>query len=283
MALNLSLLGQEWEAGTASWTSTDALLYALGVGAGRDNPADELAYTTENSIGVEQVVLPTFLVTRSGDGAQPALGDYGSDRVLHGAQSLVVHEPIPVAGTVDVRSRVEAFLDKGRDAVIEMASDLVDPGTGRIIATTGTTVFVRGEGGFGGPRGATSAVEVPDRRPDTLVTSATGVDQALLYRLSGDRNPLHSDPVFAQKAGFDQPILHGLCTYGITARLLVGAVFNGDVERFGTFKARFVSPVLPGETLTVAAWQVEDGVVFNVRVGDRLVLDRGVIKERAHA
>jgi len=284
VTLNLDLVGTEWSAGTATWCSRDALIYALSVGAGQLDPADELAYTTENTIGVTQAVLPTFLVTRRGDG-HPSLrlGDISGEQILHGSQGLTVHRPISADGAASVVTRVDRMLDKGRDAVIEMSSELTDVASGEPLAQTRTALFIRGAGGFGGPRGERSSVTLPKREPEFRFSAPTRTDQALLYRLSGDRNPLHSDPQFAARAGFARPILHGLCSYGIVARLLVNGVFDGDTSRFGQYEARFASPVLPGETLDVAAWMDGDDVKFVACVGDRVVLDRGVLVERGNA
>jgi acyl dehydratase len=175
-----------------------------------------------------------------------------------------------------VTTVVDGIYDLGSGALAVVRTTLVDHGTDRVLAECTSGLFVRGEGGFGGPRPAGAAWAAPDR-PAELTTSATvRHDQALLYRLSGDVNPLHSDPAFAAAAGFDRPILHGLCTYGITARLLINALAGGDADRLTSIAARFTKPVLPGDTLTVQAWRVEDAVLFQTRDGaGDVVLDRG--------
>ncbi|MHC5794844.1 MaoC/PaaZ C-terminal domain-containing protein [Lacisediminihabitans sp. FW035] len=280
MSLNLDLLGTEWDAGTHAWSSKDALLYALGVGAGADDPGQELQFTTENSAGIDQLVLPTFAVTLSGGGG-PRLGDFGMEQVLHAEQSVELYGPLPVAGMVSTRGRVIGYYDKGRDALIEVENVLTDQATGAPLARLVMNIFVRGEGGFSGDPGPRSSWVKPDERePDVTLRARTRTDQALLYRLSGDRNPLHSDPSFAARAGFDRPILHGLCSYGMTGRLLLAELFDNDVSRFGSFSARFASIVHPGDELVVQVWKDDDGASFIVTVGETVVLNNGRLTER---
>ena len=151
---------------------------------------------------------------------------------------------------------------------------------GSPVYTTGSSVFIRGEGGWGGDRGPSGPQNVPpEREPDHTVTYVTSPDQALLYRLNGDRNPLHSDPSFAAMGGFDRPILHGLCTYGFTGRALLHALCGGESANFQHIAGRFASPVIPGEALTVRAWVTGDGeAVFTTSVGDRIVIDQGLLR-----
>lgn len=280
MTLNLDAVGTETDGGYAEWSSTDAILYALGVGAGAADPQRELAYTTENSAGIAQRVLPTFAVVLGGEPAG-SLGDFSMTQVLHAEQSVTLHGELPPAGRLRRTNRVIEMLDKGRDALVTFGSTFADPETGAPVAETTSTIFVRGEGGFGGPRGESAAWAAPTREPDTVVTFPTRRDQALLYRLSGDRNPLHSDPTFAAKAGFDTPILHGLCGYGFTGRALLQLV-GDDPARFGSMSARFAAPVLPGAELEIRTWRTDAGVhSFEVLVDERPVLTRGVFTERA--
>lgn len=277
MTLNLAAAGTEWDAGERSWTSTDAILYALGVGAGAEDPLDELEFTTENSHDVDQKVLPTFAVMLGGGGiGQPDLGDFDLAQLLHAEQSVTLHRELPPAATARTTGRLAGFYDKGNDALIELQSTSVDAATGEPLAEARTTLFVRGEGGFGGERGSSEPWRTPARPADHVVTYRTRTDQALLYRLSGDRNPLHSDPWLAGMVGFDRPILHGLCTYGFTGRALLHAVCDSKPVSFGSMSARFSAPVLPGQSLDVHIWAYGDVFVFQTRVGDVTVLDRGV-------
>jgi acyl dehydratase len=275
VALDLTAVGREGQPRERSWTSTDALLYALGVGAGQGDPTRDLAFTTENTSGVPQAVLPTFGVLL----AQASAGDIGEfDRAMlvHAEQAVELHGPLPVSGTVRTTARVAGIHDKGSGALVVTESTAVDAATGRPVVTSRSSVFIRGEGGFGGERGPDDPWRRPDREPDHRATYATRPEQALLYRLSGDRNPLHSDPAFAARAGFSRPILHGLCTYGITGRALLEHVAGSDVTRFSAMSARFSAPVEPGDDLTVAIWVESDGVLFQTARGDgTVVVDRG--------
>ena len=282
MTLNLAAAGTEWDAGERSWTSTDAILYALGVGAGAQDPLGELEFTTENSHGIDQKVLPTFAVMLGGSGAgQPALGDFTLAQVLHAEQSVTLHGALPPSATSRTTGRLAGFYDKGDDALIVLQSTSVDSATGEPLAESRTTMFVRGEGGFGGDRGSSGPWGRPTRPADHVVSYPTRTDQALLYRLSGDRNPLHSDPWLAEKAGFDRPILHGLCTYGFTGRALLHAVCDSNPAAFAGMSARFSAPVLPGQTLDVHIWDDGEAFLFQTRVGDVTVLDRGTFTKRS--
>jgi acyl dehydratase len=281
VTLNLAASGTDWDSAERTWTPADAILYALGVGAGAADPFRELGFTTENSHGVPQQVLPTFAVIAGGAGGGPELGDFDPARLLHAEQSVTVHGALPTSATVRSRGRLAGFYDKGADALIVLESETTDVSTGQLIAESRTSLFVRGEGGFGGPRGKSDPWRAPDRPADHLVTYPTREDQALLYRLSGDRNPLHSDPWLAARAGFDRPILHGLCTYGFTGRALLHAACGSDPARFHSMTARFSAPVRPGEVLDVHIWDEGDTYLFRTMVGDTVVLDRGVFLTKA--
>jgi acyl dehydratase len=282
MSLSLDAEGQEWDADEHVWTPADALLYALAVGAGADPLMDELAFTTENSHGVAQRVLPTFGVLIGGQRATVKLGDFDPARVLHAEQEITLHGALPSSGAVRNQGRLVGFYDKGEDAVIALESVSRDIHTGRVVAQGRSSLFVRGEGGFGGPRGKSEAWAVPDRQAEHTMSLQTVPTQALLYRLTGDTNPLHSDPWVAARAGFPQPILHGQCTYGFTGRALLQQLCDGDPARFGSMRARFSAPVFPGERLDVQIWRVGDGEYrFRTRVGDRVVLDRGTFSTTA--
>jgi acyl dehydratase len=282
VALDRTAVGREGAPRERTWTSTDALLYALGVGAGLGDPLQELAFTTENSAGVEQAVLPTFGVLLAQAPATD-LGSFDRAMLVHAEQAVRLHRVLPVSGTVRATARCVAIEDKGSGALVTTESSAVDE-AGQPLVTSRSSVFIRGEGGFGGSRGPGDRWQRPDREPDAAMTLPTRPEQALLYRLSGDRNPLHSDPAFAARAGFDRPILHGLCTYGITGRALLACAMDGDVRRFRAMSGRFSAPVLPGDELTVRMWAgptggAEDGgreVLFQTLRGDgTVVLDRG--------
>ena len=257
-----------------SWNSKDALLYAVALGAG----TNDVAYTTENTKGLEQRVLPTFPVLLGGGagGAMAKAGTFNFAMLVHASQSVVLHKPIPVEGTVRTSGTLVGVYDKGSGAVLETEIEGVDAATGEPLFTCGSAVFIRGEGGFGGERGPSVDTSVPERAPDHEVVFQTSPDQALLYRLCGDRNPLHSDPAFAALGGFDRPILHGLCTYGFTGRALLRELCDNDDARFKSISARFSSPVLPGEALTVQMWRTGDGAAtFHTKAGDRVVINAG--------
>jgi len=255
--MNLDSVGAVSQPSRSSWTSKDALLYAVGVGAG----TDELAFTTENSKGVTQQVLPTYAVMAgAGAPAMAAAGDIDFTQLLHGEQAFTLHGPIPVEGTVSTTSRIAGIYDKGKGGVIVTESTSVDAATGEPRFSTRSSVFIRGAGNFGGERGPSGPRNVPpERAPDVSISYVTSPDQALVYRLSGDRNPLHSDPEFAKLAGFDKPILHGLCTYGFTGRALLHGLCDGDPARFTSMEARFSASVYPGDELTISMWRIADG------------------------
>ena len=279
MPINPDAVGTTSEAVERSWTSDDCLLYALGVGAGSLDAADfELEYTTENSTGVVQKALPTFAAVVGGGGpARTSLGTFDPAMLVHGEQSVELARPLPVDGAVRTTSTVVGVYDKGSGALVVTRSTSLDVLDGEPRFSTTTSLFIRGEGGFGGERGPSSGTSaVPDTAPDEVVTYSTRPDQALLYRLSGDRNPLHSDPTFAKGAGFDRPILHGLCTYGFTGRALLHTVCGSDSDRFRSMHGRFSRPTLPGDTLTVSMWV--DGTTVRFRTANQrgeMVIDGG--------
>jgi acyl dehydratase len=282
MALDHSLVGEPGEPHERSWTSKDALLYAVGVGAGLGDPLRELQFTTENTSGVIQQVLPTFAVLISQAAVRRNLGDFDRALLVHAEQSFELHRPLPVAGTVRTVSTVTGIYDKGSGALITVENQAVDAATGEPMVTARSGTFIRGEGGFGGERGSSEPWERPERPPDHEVTLQTRQEQALIYRLSGDRNPLHADPAFAARGGFSRPILHGLCTYGVAGRVLVAELGGGDASKIKAVGARFTSPVFPGETLTTSVWRTEPGhAVFRTEAAGadgsnaRLVLEDG--------
>ncbi len=280
MPINPDAVGSKSDPARRSWTSKDAILYALGVGAGAVDPLDELAFTTENTNGVEQRVLPTMAVVlgAGGGGAFASIGSFNPAMLVHGEEAIELHGPIPVEGEVETVGEVTGIYDKGKGALVELRSVSTDTATGRPLFTVTMSAFIRGEGGWGGDRGPSGPKNPPpERAPDHEQAYVTRSDQALLYRLSGDRNPLHSDPSFAAMGGFDRPILHGLCTYGFTGRALLHRMCGGDPARFRSMEGRFSSPVLPGERLTVRMWDTGAGEALFQTTGDdgRIVLDGG--------
>ena len=285
MSLDQSLVGEPGPGHERSWTSKDALLYAIGVGAGLDNPLRELEFSTENSAGIDQKVLPTFGVLLAQAGAARSIGDFDRAMLVHAEQYVELHRPLPVSGTVRTSSTVTGMYDKGSGALVESESIAVDAATGEPMITTRSGTFIRGEGGFGGSRGTAEPWQQPDRAPDHKVVEPTRPEQALLYRLSGDRNPLHADPKFAARGGFKRPILHGLCTYGFTGRALLHVLCGSDPARFVSMAGRFSAPVLPGETLVIMVWTGDDGTaVFQTTKEDgTVVIDRGRVRYRTAA
>jgi acyl dehydratase len=253
-------IGAELPGRDLSWTTTDVLLYHLALGA----RADEMSYVYERDLRV----LPTFAVVASTlrDTEPPALDMPGVDvslaNVLHGREELVIHQPLPVAGDAKSRSRIADVYDKGSAAIVVLE-------IGTPYYTIRRSVFVRGEGGFGGDRGPKTTVAVPERAPDAEVLCHTWPEQPMLYRLLGDRNPLHADPDFAALAGFPSPILHGLCTYGMVCKAVVDAMLDGDPSAVTGYSARFAGVVFPGETLRVRIWRADGGFAVTATVVDR--------------
>ena len=279
MPINPDAVGAESEPVETSWTSKDALLYAVGVGAGSVDPAQELQFTTENSQNIKQQVLPTFaVIVGMGGGAMAKIGEINWAMLVHGEESIELSGPIPVEGTVRTTSRVTGIYDKGSGAVVVTEAESTDVATGNPLFKTRMSAFIRGEGGWGGDRGPSGGKNAaPDRAPDHQVTYETRPDQALTYRLSGDRNPLHSDPEFAKLAGFDRPILHGLCTYGFTGRALLHTLCDSDPARFKGMDARFSKPVMPGDTLTVSMWVDGNQAIFQTATQNgEVVIDNGL-------
>ena len=275
MSLNLDIIGKKLEAEPFTYDRDMVILYALGVGAG----VDELDFIYEKNLKV----LPTFAVV-------PFIPTFLSVfvpkaglnlfKVLHGEQTIILHKPIAPAGTIHTSMVCESIYDKGDSgAVVNVHLESRD-GDGEVVFENRAVIVDRGAGGFGGDRGPKTEKLVPPegKEPDFAVEYAISKDQAALYRLSGDKNPLHIDPDFARKGGFERPILHGLCTYGYAGRAIVQAAGNGDPAKLRSFSARFMDVVYPGETLIVSGWKREAGKYFvQVAAGDgRIVLGNGV-------
>lgn len=254
-----------------SWTEKDVILYHLGIGAGNP-PTDpgELRYAYEGDLHV----LPTFatippfaLMMSFGavEGFEISLA-----QILHGEQETVVHAPIPVAGSVSQEGRVVDIYDKGKGALAILEFTSSDAKTGEPLFTNTASIFVKGEGGFGGDSGPPVAFDAPDRQPDHVVASPTMPQQALLYRMSsGDLNPLHADPGFAAFAGYERPILHGLCTYGIAAKAAIDSALGGQPEEVASYRARFSGVVFPGETVVTSVWDEGDHLVLSATTEER--------------
>ena len=265
-------IGAELGSTTFSWSESDVLLYHLALGAGSregDNLSpDALRWTLDGpslqvlpSFGV---VVPTFHATDP-----PPLDLPGCEinlaQVVHGSQSVEVAGPLPTSGTATVTTTLTDVWDKGKAAVI-WQEGVARADSGEELWRTRSSIFVRGEGGFGGERGSSEAVAVPDRDPDLQTSYAVTPQQALLYRLCGDRNPLHADPDFAKRAGFPAPILHGLCSYGIVLRELTSGLLGGDATVVRGFTARFAGVVFPGETIQVSGWHEDGRVVASATI-----------------
>ena len=250
-------IGAELGSVDFSWTESDVLLYHLAIGA------TDLSYTLETA-GLQ--VLPSFGVVAPTFHASdpPPLDLPGCDinlaQVVHGSQSIAVAGPLPTSGSATVTTRISEIWDKGTAAVIWLEGTATSP-AGEHLWTTRSSIFVKGEGGWGGDRGTSEPVVLPEREPDTDTTYDVAPTQALLYRLCGDRNPLHADPDFAKAAGFPAPILHGLCSYGIVLRTLTDTLLGGDASRVTGFGVKFAGVVFPGETIRIRGWR-EDGRIL---------------------
>jgi len=260
-------------------TRRDTMFYALSIGAGQD-PMDhaDLDFVTETRLKA----IPAMANVMGYPGFWLADPETGVDavRLVHGEQSLVLHRPLPVEGEVLGRTRVTGLVDRGagRGALLYSAREVTDARSGERLATLEQTTFLRGDGGFGGPSGPVRQPHPEPRRdPDRALDLATRPEQALLYRLNGDLNPLHSDPDVAGRAGFPRPILHGLCTFGVVCRALLRALCGNDPARFGAMELRFSAPVFPGETIRTEIWDEPGGAAFRARAveGDRIVVSNG--------
>jgi acyl dehydratase len=255
-----------------SYGDREVMLYAYGIGMGAD-PLDEKELSFVNEAYAEPrplKVVPTFASVAAW-GAGP--GDMKLNRVMvvDGERDITFHKPLSIAANITADSTVLAVADKGKDkgAVIRHQTILRDE-AGEALATLVASRFARGDGGFGGPSGGIPEPHpVPARVPDRSIDIETRPDQALIYRLCGDRNPLHSDPEFARRAGFPRPILHGMCTYGITCRGVLQTYADYDPSAFKQHAARFSSPVYPGETVTLDLWKDGEVISFEAKVKAR--------------
>ena len=276
MTLDPSSVGLKGEPTKRSWTSKDALLYAVGVGAG----TSELPFPPENTKATPQRVLPTMAVILGGGGIpMDKAGSFNPALMVHGTEGIELFDEIPASGEIESVGEITGVWDKGKAGVLEFESTSTLVATGRSLLKVKMSLFCRGAGDFGGERGPSSTFELPTRKADHEVVYTTREDQALTYRLSGDRNPLHSDPSFAEMGGFDRPILHGLCTYGFTGRALLHTLCGSDPSRFKAMDGRFSKPVMPGDALTISMWVDGNVAIFQTRNQDGdVVFDQGNFK-----
>ena len=262
-------LGAELGEGQYTYSKDDVILYHLGVGAGVPaTDANELEYTYEKNLKVLPSfgVIPTF-GAMGGLGGVPGL-EFNFAMLLHGEQDLEIHQPIPPEATITNRGKLAEIWDKGKAALVVLQVDSTDE-SGKPLFTNRFSLFLRGEGGFGGESGPKAGNKRPERDPDGVIESATLPQQALIYRLSGDKNPLHADPEFAKMGGFETPIIHGLCSYGIVCKAVVDAVLGGDVTKVARYQVRFAGVGFPGETYLTSYWKDGDKILIEARSKER--------------
>ncbi|MGH7121611.1 MAG: MaoC/PaaZ C-terminal domain-containing protein [Acetobacteraceae bacterium] len=240
------------------WAARDTILYALSIGLGQ-NPLDprQLDFVDQHRV---LKAVPSMVVVLGSPGFWLADPKTTADAVqlVHGEQGFVIHRPLPAAGDIIGRTRIAGLIDKGagRAALLYTEKEVIDGATGALIATTTSTTFLRGQGGFGGPAGPLKEVHrIPVGPPEITCDLPTRPEQALYYRLNGDDNPLHADPAVAARAGFPRPILHGLCTLGVVCHALLAALADYDTARLTALDLRFSAPVFPGETLRAEIWR----------------------------
>jgi acyl dehydratase len=257
----------------SGWEVDDVILYHLGIGAGvPPTSPGELEYTYEKNLKV----LPSFVVVAGGRGHTVVGGgglhlpgiEFNMTQLLHGEQDIEIHKTLPTSAKTRSRGRVADVFDKGKAALVITEYESRDE-AGEPLFTTRASLFIRGEGGFGGPSGPKVGNVPPERAPDGVVESTTLPQQALLYRLNGDKNPLHADPDFAKMAGFDRPIIHGLCSYGIACKAIVDHVLGGDPTRVARYQARFAGIAFPGEIYLTSYWEEGDKILLRVDSKER--------------
>jgi len=262
-------LGAQLGEGQYTYTKDQVILYHLGLGAGvpATDPG-ELEYTYEKNLKVLPSfgVIPTFGAIGS-IGNIPGL-EFNFAMLLHGEQDLEIHQPIPPEATITNRGKVAEIWDKGKAALVVLQVDTSDE-SGQPLFTNRFSLFLRGEGGFGGEPGPKAGNAAPDRAPDGVIESPTLPQQALIYRLSGDKNPLHADPEFAKMGGFDKPIIHGLCSYGVVCKAVVDNVLGGDVTKVARYQARFAGVGFPGETYLTSYWKEGDKILIQSKSKER--------------
>ena len=255
---------------TGEWGQDQVILYHLGIGAGMARPTDpkELEYTYEKNLKVlpSYGVIPVFGAV-GGMAGVPGI-QINFALVLHGEQDIEIHRPIPVRAKIESAGRIAGIYDKGKAALIVIEVETREVGGDKLF-TNRFSIFARGEGGFGGDAGPKAGNDAPSRAPDAVVSSPTLPHQALLYRLSGDKNPLHADPDFAKLGGFDKPILHGLCSFGIVCKAVVDELLGGDVKRVARYQVRFAGVVFPGETIETSMWREGNKILIAAKTKER--------------
>ena len=256
--------------GQTAYTKDQVILYHLGLGAGVPaTDPKELEYTYEKNLKV----LPSFAVV-------PAFGSMGGiasvpgmqfnfAMLLHGEQEVILHRPLPVEAKLKTSAHIPEIYDKGKAALVILETHAKDEASGQPLWTNRYSMFIRGEGGFGGDSGPKVGNVAPDRKPDGVITRTTLPQQALIYRLSGDKNPLHADPDFAKMGGFDKPIIHGLCSYGVVCKAIVDEVLGGDVTKVARYQARFAGVGFPGETYLTSYWKEGDKILISAKSKER--------------
>jgi len=266
------VLAHRFEPSEGYYNPDDVILYHLGIGAGVPaTDENELEYTFEKKLKV----LPSYVVVASKNskggmgnlGSVPGL-EFNPALLLHGEQDIEIHQPLPTAAKFTTQSRISDIFDKGKAALAYMESVSNDE-SGQPLFTIRMGLFLRGAGGFGGDSGPKAGNARPDRDPDGVVERPTLPQQALLYRLNGDKNPLHADPEFAKMGGFDAPIIHGLCSYGITCKAVVDGALGGDVTKVARYQARFAGVAFPGETYVVSYWNEGDKILIEAKSKER--------------
>jgi acyl dehydratase len=272
-SLGPDAVGIELPATTYEYDDRDVMLYALGIGA------TELPFVYERNLKV----IPTFAVIP----AFPALMGLASGvevnpvMILHGEQAFTIHKQPATKGRLTTAGKISGVYDKGKGALAILVTETKDD-AGELVFTNKFGVFVRGAGGFGGDRGPEAGNVPPDRAPDKTVSMQTQLNQAMIYRLSGDRNPLHVDPDFAKMAGYDKPILHGLCSFGHVGRAVLAEYCDNDPERFTGMSVRFSGVVFPGDTITTEMWDTGEGkIILQAKTQEgRVVISNGAVDVR---
>ncbi len=263
---------------TFTYGDKDVMLYDLGIGLGAD-PLDERELPFVYEKGLRVVPTAATVLAAGGRASRPApelpaglrVSEINYLMVVHGEQKVELHRPLAASGSFTAASRTIGAYDKGKDKGAVLVNETIWTNeAGEKVATLTGSTFARGDGGFGGPSsGAPERHVTPTRAPDLSLDFTTRADQALLYRLNGDRNPLHADPDIAKRAGFERPILHGLCTYGLTCRAILAGITDYDPDAIASHEVRFSAPVFPGDTVTVDLWRDGKVVSFEARVKAR--------------